>query len=62
MNFNVFLQVASGSASELDYELLLGKDLGFLTNPEYFLVADELTQIRKLLSVLLRKVQTERTA
>jgi four helix bundle protein len=33
--FQRFLQIAAGSASELDYELLLAKDLGYLTKPDY---------------------------
>jgi four helix bundle protein len=55
-----FLQIAAGSASELDYELLLAKDLGYLTEPDYVRMADELSQIRKMLTSLLRKVDVER--
>jgi len=44
----------------LDYELLLAKDLGYLASSECLKVSDELSQIRKMLSALLRKVQTER--
>jgi four helix bundle protein len=33
--FQRFLQIASGSASELDCELLLAKDLGYLAKPDY---------------------------
>jgi four helix bundle protein len=58
--FQRFLQIAAGSASELDYELLLAKDLGYLTKPDYSRIADELSQIRKMLSSLLRKVNAER--
>src|SRR5712672_2465889 len=59
--FQRFLQIASGSASELDYELLLAKDLGYLAKPDYAKIADELSQIRKMLSSLLRKVNVDRT-
>ena len=58
--FHRFLQIAAGSASELDYELLLANDLGYLTRPDYSRIADELLQIRKMLSSLLRKVNIER--
>jgi len=58
--FQRFLQIAAGSASELDYELLLAKDLGYLTIPNYSRIADELSQIRRMLSALLRKVNVER--
>jgi len=33
--FQRYLQIASGSASELDYHLLLARDLGFLPDPDY---------------------------
>jgi len=58
--FQRFLQIAAGSASELDYELLLAKDLGYLTAPDYSRIANELSQIRKMMSSLLRKVNVER--
>ena len=57
---STFLQIAAGSASELDYELLLAKDLGYLAKPDYAKIADELSQIRKMLSALLRKVNVDR--
>jgi len=55
-----FLEIASGSASELDCELLLAKDLDYLAKPDHAKIADELSQIRKILSYLLRKVNVER--
>ena len=58
--FQRYLQIASGSASELDYELLLARDLGYLAKPDHARIADELLQIRKMLSSLLRKVNIER--
>ena len=58
--FQRYLRIASGSASELDYELLLAKDLGYLAKPDYAKIADELSQIRKMLSSLLRKVNVDR--
>jgi four helix bundle protein len=48
--FQRFLQIAAGSASELDYELLLAKDLGYLTEPDYSRMENELSQIRKMLT------------
>jgi four helix bundle protein len=58
--FQRFLQIASGSASELDYELLLAKDLGYLSPSDYRTITDELKQIRKMLTSLLRKVNLDR--
>jgi four helix bundle protein len=60
--FQRFLHIAAGSASELDYELLLAKDLAYLSKPDYAGIADELSHIRKMLSSLLRKVNADRKA
>jgi four helix bundle protein len=58
--FQRFLQIASGSASELDYHFLLARDLGFLRDDEYKILAQDLTQMRRMLTSLLQKVSTER--
>ena len=55
-----FLQIASGSASELDYELLLARDLNYLPAAEHGRFAEELCQIRKMLTSLYKKVRQER--
>jgi four helix bundle protein len=39
--FQRFLQIASGSASELDYHLLLARDLHFLSDADYRRMASE---------------------
>ncbi|MBZ5704641.1 MAG: four helix bundle protein [Acidobacteriia bacterium] len=58
--FQRFLQIASGSASELDYHLLLARDLHFLPDADYRRIASELSQLRKMLTSLLQKVDHER--
>jgi four helix bundle protein len=58
--FQRFLQIASGSASELDYHLLLAKDLGFMPEDGYRLMIRDLTELRKMLTSLLQKVDTDR--
>jgi four helix bundle protein len=58
--FQRFLQIASGSASELDYHLLLARDLGFFEEMDYRRLAGELLQLRKMLTALLQKVQGDR--
>jgi four helix bundle protein len=44
-----FVRIALGSASELDYHLLLTRDLGLLAAEDYQQAAKELTSIRKML-------------
>ena len=58
--FQRFLQIASGSASELDYHLLLAHDLQFLANYEYEHLNKNLSELRRMLTALLQKVETER--
>ena len=60
--FQRFLQIASGSASELDYHFLLARDLGFFEEMDYRRLAGELLQLRKMLTALLQKVQGDRLA
>ncbi len=59
--FHRFLQMASGSASELDYHLLLARDLEFLPASEYQKLMTALGQLRRMLTSLIRKVALERS-
>ena len=58
--FQRYLQIASGSASELDYHLLLSRDLQFLSAVDYEALAKELVELRKMLTSLILKVDLER--
>jgi four helix bundle protein len=57
--FARFIRIAMGSASELDYHLLLCRDFGFLTNEFYDCTAKELTTVRKMLFALLTSVENQ---
>ncbi|HEY2391483.1 MAG TPA: four helix bundle protein [Candidatus Angelobacter sp.] len=48
-----------GSASELDYHLLLSRDLGFLEAATNERTAKSLTEVRKMLASLLSTVELE---
>ena len=58
--FQRYLQIASGSASELDYHLLLSRDLKFLNPFDYDTLAKELGGLRRMLTSLILKVDLER--
>ena len=58
--FQRYLQIASGSASELDYHLLLSRDLRFLPDTDYRALMTQLTEVRKMLTSLLQKIETDR--
>lgn len=55
-----FLQIASGSASELHYHLLLAKDLNYLAEGDHSRLCGQLLEFRKMLTALLPKVGADR--
>ena len=59
--FHRFLQIACGSANELEYHFLLAKDLGFLAEPDYLAVQRQLLDLKRMLVALTRKVGSERS-
>jgi len=54
-----FLQIAMGSASEPEYHLLLARDLAFLNPPEYQRLNEEVVEVKRMLSSLLRWLRTD---
>ena len=52
-----FLQIAMGSASELEYQLLLAHDLNYLQNPEYERLAAQAVEVKRMLSSLMQNVK-----
>jgi len=55
-----FVQIAMGSASELQNHLLLAKDLGFLTSADYANLLKSLQSIRKMMTALLQALRGKR--
>ena len=58
--FGRFLMIAMGSASELEYFLLLARDLQYLSKEKHETVAQNVVEMRRMLNRLLSKVQAER--
>ena len=54
-DFARFLSIALGSASELEYQLLLASDLGHLRPGPAALLMDQIQTIKKMASSLVRK-------
>ena len=52
-----FLQIAMGSASQLEYQLLLAHDLDYLRNPGYEFLATQVVEVKRMLSSLMQKVK-----
>lgn len=59
-DFYRFLDIASGSASELDDHLMVARDLRYMEEQAYRTLSRELTEIRRMLTGLLRKVGKDR--
>ena len=56
--FARFLDIAVGSASELDYQLLLVRDLGLVGQKDYEALSETTDHVRKMLVSLCRSVRT----
>jgi four helix bundle protein len=59
-DFHRFLSTAMGSAAELDYFMLLSRDLAFVDDDEYERLHDYLVEVKRMLSSLIRTVETAR--
>jgi len=57
--FARFAYISLGSASELEYHLLLAADLGFVAADTYSHVAKSVIQVKRMLSGLIRKLMTD---
>ena len=49
-DFARFLQIGLGSASELEYHLLLSRDLGYLESGKYQRLSGEVVEVKKMLT------------
>ena len=56
-DFARFLQIASGSASELEYHLLLAHDLRLLDSQKHERLAAMVCEVKQMLSALIRSVK-----
>jgi four helix bundle protein len=54
-----FLQIAMGSASELEYHLLLARDLHLLEPPQYNRLATDVTEVKRMLATFIQTLKTQ---
>ena len=54
-----FLNIASGSASEVEYEILLAKEVGYITEEQCELWTKEIGEIRSMLAAYMKRLKTE---
>ena len=54
-----YLQMALGSASELEYHMLLARDLKMLPTTAYELLDPRVTEVKRMLASFIQKLTTE---
>lgn len=55
-----YLTIAMGSASELEYMLLLARDLGYLAPPAYESIQADLVEVPKMLNAFIQRLKANR--
>jgi four helix bundle protein len=55
-----FFQIALGSASELEYHLLLAKDLGLIDEARFEILNQEVIQTKRMLAAFIKKLKADR--
>ncbi len=55
-DFARFLRMAAGSASEVEYQLLLARDLGYLPDEVHYQLDAEINEVKRMLNSFIRKV------
>jgi four helix bundle protein len=58
--FQRYLNIAAGSASELEYHFLLARDLNLLDETNYHQLNSSVVEVKRMLASLVRKVESER--
>lgn len=61
-DFAHFLQIAFGSANEVEYALLLSRDLGYLDEILYSSMNDTLEEIKRMLAALIIKINNDKNS
>ena len=59
-DFARFLQMAMGSASETEYQLILARDLEFLPKDSYEKLHNEVEEVKRMLASLLKTLRADR--
>jgi len=52
-----FLQIAAGSASEVEYHLLLARDLEYLTPADYERLNNDIVELKRMLTAFIQKLR-----
>jgi four helix bundle protein len=55
-----FMEMAMGSASEVEYQAFLARDLGYVTGPEYDDIHERVCEVKRMLASFIQKLRTDR--
>ncbi len=55
-----FLEIAMGSASELEYHLLLSKDLSYISESNHYHLNESTCEVKRMLSGFIQKLKADR--
>ncbi len=58
-DFSRFLQIAMGSATELEYHLLLSHDLGILNDFDYEKLSKNTIEVKQMLTSFIKKLKAD---
>ena len=58
-DFGRFVQIAAGSAGELEYHIVLARDLGLLNVDDYQRLSTETIEVKRMLASLLQKLRAD---
>ena len=58
-DFDRFLQISIGSASELEYHFLLSHDLNFIETHTFNIFVDDISEIKQMLTSFIKKLNAE---
>jgi four helix bundle protein len=56
VDFKRFLQISFGSANEVEYLILLSKDLAYMNERAFESISIDIIEIKKMLSTLIKKI------
>jgi four helix bundle protein len=59
-DFARFMQMTMGSASETEYQLILARDLDFLSRDSYEKLHNDIEEIKRMLASLLKTLRADR--
>ncbi len=58
-DFARFLRYSIGSASELEYHLIIGRDMGLISQDSFDALLEKIEQVRKMLHGLIRRLDSD---